>query len=302
MFDWTWLELVKWQMMYWTMFGLASIYLHVPQTWPLLRVSTHVLTALQNFLIMERTVCELVSAILTLMVPIYLLVQPEMTLTADSKPTFHESVLRPVTDSSINILLMNSIGMSFPLLILYQSDSKGLLSQFVRPYIVAVALPMCLTFATLLLIFLGRLLFRPTVHKDLSDAFLMSLLSAGAIFLIIHVQRRVEEDPWGLDAVWKGYKKAAKMAEQITGCQIMSLEVEIDRHRVQDQDVGHAEAPDPTVPSSSHGAGPLFAHESSEMGSTDAVEPGSENLEEDRRELRAAQDDTDVTYSKDKDV
>ena len=130
----------------------------------------------------------------------------------------------------------------------------------------------------------------------------MSLLGACAIFLVIHVEQRVKEDPWQLDIVWKGYRKVAKMAQQINGGQIKSLEVELARHRVQYQDMSHAEEPDTTVASSSYGVVPRFTGETSDVDSTDGVKPNFESGEENLRVLRGAQNDTDATYSKDKDV
>ena len=303
MTDWTWMEFVKYQMMYWAMFGLTAAHLFVPRTWLLLRESGHVLMAFQQFLILERTVCQIVNAILSVTVPIYLLIQPETTnMTIDPKLSFRESVLLPLADSSTTVFLTSSIKMSIPLFIFYYSDNMGLFSKLVQPYIINVALPILLVFAILVLIFLSGLLFRPTVRKDPADAFLMSLLGACAIFLVIHVEQRVEEDPWQLDIVWKGYRKVAKMAQQINGGQIMSLEVEIDRHRVQYQDMSHAEEPDTTVASSSYGVVPRFTGETSDVDSTDGVKPNFESGEENLRVLRGAQNDTDATYSKDKDV
>ena len=260
--DWTWWEWIQYQVMYWIMMALTTAHPSVPETWPVLRESTKVLMALQLFLIVERTACQIVNAVLTLTVPILLLIQPETTVgTLDPVLTFHELVWRPLTDASLTMFLIASTRMVAPVIVIYYSNNAGLLSKLVEPYIISVILPISLTFSALVLSFVTKLLVRPTIHKEPGEAFLLSLVLAAAIFVIIHVERQIENDPWRLDVTWRGYKQAAKMAQQITGREIMSLQAEIDRHRVHYQGTNNTEALESTEATSVRTVGPSLVDE-----------------------------------------
>ena len=302
--DWTWWEWIQYQVMYWTMMGLTTVHLLVPRTWPVLRNSTHVLMGLQQFLMIERTACQIVNAILTLTVPILLLIQPETTLsTSGPISTFHETVWRPLTGSSLTMFLVASTRMAIPVTILYYNQNAGLLSKLVEPYIISVIVPISLTFSVLILKFVTGLLIRPTVHKDPGEAFLLSLVGAAAIFLIVYLETRFVDDPWGLDITWRGYKQAAKMAQQITGREIMSLDAEIDRHRVTYQETSHLDALGGSEATSALRFDPSFTEEEFDV---DMTSPGNSNIELSGKLpewLRKPQSNVDlVDQQKDKDV
>ena len=117
--------------------------------------------------------------------------------------------------------------------------------NFIQPYIIAITLPTILAFSTLTLIFLSSVILRPAVHKDPADAFLVSLIAAGLVFLVVHIQQQVLKDPWDLDMTWRGVRKAAKTAEIVAGREILSLEVEIDHQQIKYQTRSHeAASPD----------------------------------------------------------
>ena len=301
--DWTWWEWIQYQAMYWKMMGLTTGNLFVPRTWPIVWASTHALMAFQQLLILERKVCQIVNATLMVTVPIMVLIQPETTTeTSGSIQTFDEVVWRPMAGLSLQIFLLASIRMAIPVMILYYTESNGLLSKLVQPYIISVILPQALVFSVRVWIFLAGLLFRLAVKKDPGEAFLLSLIGAVAIFLILHIEKRVAEDPWGLDITWRGYKHAAKMAQRITGREIMSLEAEIDHCRVRYRHTNNTDVHASTGAKSSHRTGPPSTGEAVEGETTDSVNPSTELHREDPTLLSAGQVNVDWAEQKDKDV
>ncbi len=149
--------------------------------------------------------------------------------------------------------------MSIPLIILYYGDNAGALKTLAEPYIIAIILPTSLIFVVLVVIYIGGLLFRPTTYKAPADVFLTSFIAAAVVFLVVHVEQQVEDDPWGLDFVWRRYRKAAKIARQIAGHEIEALEAEIDRNRVSYQAAEEVEELESTTSDNSYGAGSLPA-------------------------------------------
>ena len=89
--------------------------------------------AFQQFLILERAVCQIVNATLTVTVPIMVLIRPETTTeVSGSIRTFGEVFWRPMADMSLQMFLLASILMAIPVVTLHYTKSNGLLSRSIQ--------------------------------------------------------------------------------------------------------------------------------------------------------------------------
>ena len=250
---WTWWDLVRYYTVY-SIAGGAFMLIHWMPPSPsnrLLYVSCESYSALWLFLILERTTCQVINAILAISVPIALLIQPRAMLAKEHTHTsFRKEVIDPLLDIGTTVLLMVGIRMAIPLLIIYFTGTEGVFLSLVKQAFIGVSAALTLSLAILLAISTLKTIFRPDVLKDSASLFLMSLVAAGMVFLILEVLWRVENDPWGLNEVWEGYSTVVRKAEKLTGSKIKTLQANINEH-LAELPAAVPESAQPPIPTSS---------------------------------------------------
>jgi hypothetical protein len=185
--------------------------------------------------LLERTVCQVVNALLVIAAPISISINPpETQLVLRSRGSIISRVWTPLSQVSILTTLITSIRFAFVALIIFYSDEEIALSSMSEPYMVSVLLPVVLDRATLFLPIVCEIIFRVDQHKDPVDALITSLLGAGALLSVIGIYRTIAEDPHRLADTWASLRTVVKTVHTLTGRDVVTLQAYVENSRKGD--------------------------------------------------------------------
>lgn len=208
------------------LFSFASAHTSLQQSnFPLWGSCLRTLLGFYQWVYLERIICQIVNAALTVAVPIMLALQLEAAKPGYASGVYmYEALSKTFQGAGYSGLTAAIVRILFPIVLWMAASSYGFLADIVTFYTCLSMVPLGLIVTTWgLLVVLEEVKYYPPVFEDPANLLQLCLIIAIVLFLSYFLKEEVPRNPQRFLNPWRGFSRAVEISRKITGAEVVSL-------------------------------------------------------------------------------